>query len=94
MHVYKVRNPDPAWPEVGAIFVLALLCLTDGFSSLSFFDFLAVNWWPLLRIALVFWMIFRIVDLFQGGPMNRRLMRAAYRNVQAHLKASQQSGRF
>ena len=81
----KIRNPDPAWPEVVAAFVLGALLLASNLSTLTFTDYLRENWWPMLRIVLWIWVPLRLFDLWIGGPSKRAAMRVAYRNLQRYI---------
>ena len=76
----KVRNPDPAWPDVLAVLVFGAIILGgDGMSSWTLGHFFAVNWWPALRIVLWVWVPLRVWDLLRGGPSERWAMRKAHR---------------
>lgn len=92
MKTYTIKNPDPAWPEIFGVMVFFFLFTGSNLlSSLPAPEFFMLNWWPLLRITLPFWIVARLIDFLQGGPTNRRMMRMAYREMKARLNESGRS---
>ena len=71
-----LKNPAPAWPEVwtAAVFVFVLWFSVET-NDLSFYAYLALYWWPLLRMALVVWAVLRFLDFVTGGIGRRAYAR-------------------
>lgn len=60
---------------------VALVLFMSATSSWPFGKLMAENWWPILRIMLVSWFIFRVIDVLMGGPSNRAYQRTLYREA-------------
>ncbi len=87
----EVRNPDPAWPEIIAVFLFWLIAIAaDGLSSWPLSKYFAENWLQALKIVLWVWVPMRVIDLLLGGPSRRKAMRVAYRSMIRHING--QSG--